>query len=272
MTRNLHVGCISWTYPDWLGSFYPQGTRSSDFLSLYSKVFDLVEIDSTFYRLPTATTVKHWREKTPDDFLFTVKLSKRITHDARFKEVRENLKSFESIIKNLENKLVCVMAQLPPNFKFEKGFVSLSNFLDEIDPKLRYAIEFRDASWYRDETYDLLKQKKVSMVWSVLQGKENIMMIQPVVTTDFIYLRFMGQFGQYGKFDHIQEEKPAVLKTWADRLRAVPESVTECYVLMSNHFEGFAPSTVNSFRKLMGLESLNWEERMRAADSSTLAF
>jgi uncharacterized protein YecE (DUF72 family) len=265
-TSKIRIGCVSWTYPDWLGSFYPKESSSRDFLSLYSKVFDIVEIDATFYRLPTNSTVKQWREKTGTNFLFTAKLPKKISHDSRLKDVSAPLKSFEAIIKGLGPKLACVMTQLPPNMKFEKSFSDLEKFLRNTDPSLRYAVEFRDKSWYRSETYNLLKEKGVTLVWYMgKSGKETI----PEVTSDLLYLRFMGQFGEFPKFDHVQEDKTQLLKEWISNLGKVsPERVKQIFVLMSNHFEGFAPSTANSLRRLLGLPEVNWKKTNPSSSGS----
>ncbi len=268
-TSKIRIGCVSWTYPDWLGSFYLKDSSSRDFLSLYSKVFDIVEIDATFYRLPTNSTVKQWKEKTSPNFLFTAKLPKKISHDSLLKDVSAPLKSFEAVIKGLGPKLACIMTQLPPNMKFEKSFSDLEKFLGNIDPNLRYAVEFRDTSWYRSETYDLLKKRGVTMVWYVgKNGKETI----PEVTSDLLYLRFMGQFGEFPKFDHVQEDKTQILKELVSNLeeKAAPENVKQIYILMSNHFEGFAPSTANSFRRLLGLPEVNW--KTNTGSSSNFSF
>ncbi|MHB1909407.1 MAG: DUF72 domain-containing protein [Nitrososphaerales archaeon] len=254
----IKIGCVSWTYGDWLGPFYPEGSKSADYLSLYSKVFDIVEIDASFYRIPYPATVKLWKEKTPSDFLFTAKLPKKITHDAKLKDVKSNLEYFESVVKNLGPKLACVIAQMPPSFKFEKGFAPLKEFLDIIDPSIRYAIEFRDSSWFREETYTLLKDKNASLAWSINEYSES----PPEVTSDFLYLRFMGEHNEFSKFDRMQKEKTGILSEWLANLNDAPDSVKRVYVLMSNHFEGFAPSTANSFRKLLGLDLVNWQEKM----------
>jgi uncharacterized protein YecE (DUF72 family) len=194
-------------------------------------------------------------EKTPPNFLFTAKLSKKISHDSRLKDVSAPLKGFEAMIKGLGPKLACVMTQLPPNMKFEKSFSDLEKFLRSTDPGLRYAVEFRDKSWYRGETYNLLKERGVSLVWYVgKNGKETI----PKVTSDFVYLRFMGQFGKFTKFNQVQEDKIQILQEWVSNLQKVPRGVKQMYILMSNHFEGFAPSTANSFRRLLGLPEVSW--------------
>jgi uncharacterized protein YecE (DUF72 family) len=264
--NSIKVGCISWTYPDWQGSFYPEGAKSVDLLSLYSKVFDIVEIDSTFHRMPTPGIVKQWKEKTPANFLFTTKLSEKITHNSRLKDVSENLRRFETTIKGLGTKLACIIAQLPPNFKFEKNFDLLSKFLAEVDPNIRYAIELRDASWYRAETYNLMRQRKASLVWSVQERTMGL--VKPEVTSDFLYLRFMGQFREFTKFDRVQKEKRDILEEWGLKLNEVPDSVRQVYVLASNHFEGFAPWTANSFRKVLGLQGIDWKEKLRLRQDS----
>jgi uncharacterized protein YecE (DUF72 family) len=266
---SVRIGCISWTYPDWSGSFYPEDAKSPEYLSLYSKVFDIVEIDSTFYRLPTLVMVKQWKDKTPPNFLFTAKLSQKITHELRLQNVSTYVKSFETAVEGLGTKLVCIMAQMPPNFKFEKNFELLSKFLDEVDPNFRYAIELRDASWYREETYNLLRQKKAALVWSVMQGKRAV--AKPEVTSDFLYVRFMGQFGEFSRFDHVQKEKTDILEEWVGLIKEASGKVDDAYVLMSNHFEGFAPATANTFRKLMGLPVIDWKERMQLREDSALS-
>src|SRR5579862_5692832 len=102
---SLKIGCLSWTYPDWVGPFYEVGTKSSDYLELYSRVFDTVEVDSTFYRTPSANTVKQWKEKTPEDFTFSAKLSKKITHSAKGTDTTKEFSYFQKTMRNLGHKL-----------------------------------------------------------------------------------------------------------------------------------------------------------------------
>jgi uncharacterized protein YecE (DUF72 family) len=266
-STQIRTGCISWTYPDWLGTFYPEGSKPADFLSLYSKVFDIVEIDSSFYRIPNPTTVKQWNERTPAGFLFTAKLPKKMTHEAKLRDISSSLNYFQKVIKALGPKLACVIAQMPPSFKSDKDMESLSHFLNEIDPEIRYAIEFRHASWIKKETYELLKSKNVSLVWSINEYVESI---PPEVTSDFLYLRFMGEYSEFTKFDHAQSNKSDVLEGWWKNLEAQLPKVENAFVLASNHFEGFAPTTVNEFRSIAGLGETEWKERMTASKNATL--
>ncbi len=201
----LRFGCLSWTYPDWLGAFYPTGSKSAEYLQTYSRVFDLVEIDSSFYRTPTAQTVKQWKEKTPNNFLFTSKLPGKITHELRLTGVESQLDRFEKTVMELGEKLACIIAQLPPNSKFENDFDKLEKFLGLTNPSIRYAIEFRNKSWLRDETFRLLSKNKVCFVWNVQEkmGED----IEPKLTTDFLYLRFMGKYGEFKRFNRVQKDR-----------------------------------------------------------------
>ncbi|MFI5421578.1 MAG: DUF72 domain-containing protein [Nitrososphaerales archaeon] len=251
----IRFGCLSWTYPDWLGSFYALGTKPSEYLSVYSRVFNLVEVDSSFYRTPSPSTVKQWREKTPANFRFTAKLPGKITHELRLAGIDQPLERFEKTMTELQDKLACVIAQLPPNSKKENDFSKLESFLEKTNPRIRYAIEFRNKSWLAEETFSLLSKKKVCFVWSVTERMDDF---PPRLTTDFVYLRFMGKYGEFKKFDRIQKDRTELVEKWWNNLKGSVESVTQAFVLVSNHFSGFAPDTVNQIRKLADYEKLEW--------------
>jgi uncharacterized protein YecE (DUF72 family) len=252
----LRYGCLSWTYPDWLGSFYPAGSKSTEYLQMYSKVFDLVEIDSSFYRTPTVQTIRQWKEKTPPNFLFTAKLSQKITHELRLSGVEGPLERFEKTLIELGEKLSCIIAQLPPNSKFENEIGKLEKFLGMINPGIRYAIEFRNKSWLREETYQLLSKHNACFVWNVQEkiGED----LAPRLTTDFIYLRFMGKYGQFKKFNKVQIDRSGILGVWSKRLLEKLDSVNLALALVSNHFSGFAPETVNDLKRLTGRGPADW--------------
>jgi len=251
----VRFGCLSWTYPDWLGSFYPAGTKPSEYLSVYSRTFDLVEVDSSFYRTPTPSMVKQWGEKTPSNFLFTAKLPGKITHEGRLVGIEKELDRFENTLMGLGKKLACVIAQLPPNSKQENDFSKLEEFLDKTNPAIRYAIEFRNKSWLTEETYKLLSKKKICFVWSVNERMDEL---PPQVTTDFIYLRFMGKYGEFKRFNKIQKDRTEIVEKWWNHLKSSIGSVRLALVLVSNHFAGFAPDTVNQIRHLAVEKQLDW--------------
>ena len=211
--------------------------------------------------------VKQWVERTPDNFLFTVKMPKKITHEAKLKNIEKELDYFESTIRVLGPKLACVIAQLPPSIKYDLGLDALKEFLDLTDPKVRYALEFRHDSWLRNETYDILKDKRACFVWSV---SEHVESLPPEVTADFVYLRFMGEFREFTKFDRIQKDRTEILGTWWKNLEKVSGSLSKAFVMASNHFAGFAPATVNQFRKIAGLDEPDWNERMAHYDEGKM--
>jgi uncharacterized protein YecE (DUF72 family) len=251
----VRFGCLSWTYPDWLGSFYPSGTKPSEFLRLYSKVFDLVEIDSTFYRTPSPATMRQWREKTPPNFLFTAKLPGKITHEKRLAGVESELERFERTAAELQEKLACIIAQLPPNSKYENDFEKLEKFLAMRNHGIRYAIEFRNKSWLREETFRLLSKDGSCFVWNV---QEKIGEVDPRLTSDFIYLRFMGKYGEFKRFNKVQKDRSEILQAWSGRLSENVKAVKLALVLVSNHFSGFAPETVNALKLLAGEKPGDW--------------
>jgi uncharacterized protein YecE (DUF72 family) len=265
---SLKVGCLSWTYPDWVGSFYNAGTKPADFISIYSRIFDIVEVDSTFYRVPSVATVKQWKEKTPDDFTFTIKVPKAISHSAKGSDVSKEFAYFQKTMLNLGDKLGCIVLQMPPHFKYETGVERLRSFLSHLDPKLRCAVELRNKSWYNEEAYKLLKRNNVCLVWAVNEFVEDD--IQPVATSDFVYLRFRGEFNEFKKFDKAQSDKSEVLKKSWLNLEPIIKSgkVEKAYVLLSNHFEGFAPTTANRFREIAGLEPVDWKGKMKEIEQN----
>ena len=127
-------------------------------------MFDIVEVDSSFYRTPSKTLVSQWRDKTPENFLFTVKMAGRITHELKLRSVESELHSFESMILGLGKKLASCYVQLPPTVKFERYREMFEQFLRLLNPKITYSVEFRDSSWMRNEVYDLLRKHNVCLV------------------------------------------------------------------------------------------------------------
>jgi uncharacterized protein YecE (DUF72 family) len=253
--KKLRIGCLSWSYPDWLGSFYPKGTKSNEFLRLYSKVFDIVEVDSTFYHSPRLSSIEEWKRKTPEGFRFTVKLSKKITHIAKLKDCARKFSEFENLVLPLKEKLGCIVVQLPPSLKFDSSVRDLREFLELSDSKVRFAIEFRHPSWLRQETYDLLKENNACLVWS---ENEYLETSDVGLTADFAYLRLRGEFNEFRRFNEIQKDKTSLIESSWQKIQKILANVKDCYILVSNHFEGFAPATANHFRTIAGLVPVNW--------------
>lgn len=253
----LRIGTSGWVYDFWVGGFYPTFTKPEDYLKMYSKIFQIVEIDSSFYRIPEPNTIKQWAKETPDDFLFTAKFRKTVTADKRLTDVKEDVEYFLNCFEPMGKKLAAFVIQLPPGFTYEEGIQKLGKMISYLDPRYRYAVEFRDVSWFRKETYDLLKASKIAVAWSEIPYARN----PGAITSDFIYLRFIGERNLPQKdLGEILRDKVDKKANWAERLKRELPKVKEAFVFFNNQFEGFGPGSVNSFRRLMGLEQIDFQK------------
>ena len=250
---SIRIGCSGWSYDGWAGPFYPKSAQPAEYLKLYGKIFNCVEIDSTFYRVPTTAMVRHWYDATPKDFLFFPKVPKRITHDMHLDNVASYLDYFTRTVGLLREKVGPLIIQLPPSFKFESHSHRLSSFIEDLKEDHRYAIEFRHPSWFIPEVNQLLESKNVCQVWSINQ----YLTTPSAITSDFIYLRFVGD-RKITDFGKLQRDQAEIMDQWKKNLTDAEASVKQRFVLFNNHFAGFGPGSVNEFRRLMGLFELDW--------------
>ena len=261
--ERLRIGCSGWSYKDWQGTFYPKGLAARDYLSYYSKVFNCVEIDSSFYRIPNQFMVTQWRNNTPGGFLFSPKLPKKITHENKLKDSESTLVYFYSVLSKLKDKLGPIAVQLPPSIKLSTHEATMKEFISQLSPEFRHAIEFRHKSWFTPEVYTLLRKNSIAMVWSLNQYVET----PPEVTSDFIYLRMVGD-RELTEFGGIQKDRSADMKRWATAVKENAAKFESGYVFFNNHFAGFSPESSNEFRRLLGLMELDW--RGQGAEQQTL--
>jgi uncharacterized protein YecE (DUF72 family) len=157
----VHVGTSGYNYPAWRGSFYPKKLAASAMLRYYAERLDTVEINASFYRMPTAPSVSGWANATPPGFLFTLKAPQRITHMRRLRDVDEPLGVFCDLARLLGEKLGPLFFQLPPNFK--KDTERLRDFLTRVPADLRCAFEFRHPSWFADDVYAALRERDAAL-------------------------------------------------------------------------------------------------------------
>lgn len=250
---DVRIGCSGWPYVDWVGPFYPAETGPGEFLKLYSKIFDCVEIDSTFYRVPSENLVKQWKSSAPEGFTFCPKIPKRITHDLHLEGVREYLDHFTNRLGLLDEKLGPFVVQMPPSFKLTKHLQLLSRFVEDLNLDHRFVIEFRHKSWFNEDVLKLLQDKNICQVWSV-----NQYLTTPAArSADTIYLRFVGD-RTISKFNKLQKDQRESMKEWSRKLKDVNDSTKDRFVFFNNHFAGFYPGSANEFRRLMGLAELDW--------------
>jgi uncharacterized protein YecE (DUF72 family) len=264
----FHIGCSGWSYTSWKGPFYPPNLENSDWLRFYSQVFDYVEIDSSFYRIPNQFMVKNWVKRTPDNFRFTAKFPKVITHDKYLVDVEEDVERFLENIEPLEKKTLALLIQLPPSLEIMPGLESLRNLLPLLDDRFRYAVEVRHQSWFQDLAYNFFADNDLCLVWSQLARLST----PPIVTTDFLYVRFIGDRSIDEKdFGIIQKDRVSEMSNWADQIKNVEigkergrrSEVRDAMIAANNHYAGFGPGTVNIFRNMVGMSELSWEDQQQ---------
>ena len=255
----LYIGCSGWSYSSWQGPFYPLSIENRAWLPYYSQIFDYVEIDSTFYNIPSELMVKNWNKRTPDNFRFTAKFPKIITHDKKFKNVEKDLELFYKRMEPLKDKILSLLIQLPPSYKLKEGLEDFRSHYFFFEGDFRYAVEVRHASWFSDLAYNFFKNHNIAMVWSQMDRLQT----PPIVTSDFVYLRLIGDRrladDQFGK---IQIDRTEEIRNWANKMKDVSKNEKDVKIgimAANNHYGGYGPGTVDIFRQNMDLESLSFE-------------
>jgi uncharacterized protein YecE (DUF72 family) len=200
----LYIGCSGWSYDAWLGHFYPANLEPSDFLNYYSHVFDFVEIDSSFYRPPNLFMTKRWASLTLNNFRFTAKFARSITHEKRLADPEKELRYFFDVMRPIRRKLLALLIQLPPSLTAKEGLKKLEALIHMLDPDFRYAIEVRHRSWLDRNIFKLLYDNNICLAWSQL----DIIQTPAELTSDFVYLRFIGDRSIDEKdFGRIQKDR-----------------------------------------------------------------
>lgn len=251
MAPTVHVGVIGWNYPEWRGLVYPKDAAPASFLEHYAKRFPIVEVAASHYKLPTLDEAREWAAKTPDDFRFALKIPDWIT-----KKTGPDLDStLQLLLDRIEplreaEKVVGLVAQFSPTFRREKKADTLRDFVAALPPGEPWAIELRHNSWWVDETYRLLEDAGVALVWSSVESGKT----PPVVTSDRIYARLFRDHSLEGPYDHKQRDAKGELEEWAEKIRAVASDVKRVDVFVSKYLEGYAPGTVATLCEMLGVE------------------
>ena len=240
MTRtNLLLGTSGWYYNDWPGVFYPEKLPKAKWLNYYSTRFRTVEVNNTFYRWPRLSTIEGWRDKTGPDFRLTLKGNKQITHTKKLVDAGEEVQNFYNLAGAAGDKLGCILWQLPPSLRRDDE--RLEAFCKTLSPEFRNVIEFRHASWWTVEVYDILSRYKVCFC---MVSSPNLPE-QAVRTANFTYLRFHGLAKEWYKYDYSTEE----LQPWAERLKRL--DAEEDWVYFNNTFYGNAIGNAEEFTQMV---------------------
>ncbi len=217
------VGTSGYNYPEWKGSFYPADLPATKFLPYYADRFPTVEINYTFYRMPTPKIVAGWRAQVPPGFRFTLKAPKRITHDKRLRaaEVADALQAFITAASELGPQLAALLFQLPPNFKKDVGL--LNEFLSLLPPKTTAAVEFRHESWLSEDVYDALRARNIALCIADSETRDT----PQIATASYAYLRLRDE--GYGDADIAQ---------WTATARRLGETASDVFVYFKHEDEG----------------------------------
>ncbi|CAN5646216.1 DUF72 domain-containing protein [soil metagenome] len=247
-----HVGTQGWNYDAWTGVFYPAGTRPTDRLELYSRVFDSVEIDSTFYAMPPAERFRSWYERTPPGFQFTVKLPRDITHDARLVDAEALLLEFCDRAAELREKLGPLLIQLPPDMGVAER-PAVESFLPLLPREIEFAIEFRDPAWFDEQTIDLLRTWSVTLAVSVgpWLGSPQALRVAESAPGSFRYLRWMAAPRHQALTHAIIGERNDDLAAWAELILGGDQPVV--YAYFNNDYQGHSPESARRLQQLLGL-------------------
>ena len=240
----IRIGLSGWNYAHWRhGVFYPPRLPASRWLEFYAEHFDTVEVNSTFYRLPRPDAVAHWLEQTPEGFVFSIKASRYLTHVKRLRDLGPGLERFLERIEPLlgSAKLGPLLWQLPPTFR--RDHERLADALAQLPRDLRNCVEFRDPSWFVEETYALLREHGVALA---IGDRPQVNAFQThELTAGWTYVRFhAGTRGRRGNYSD------AELRGWAERLRGWSRT-HEVFAYFNNDWEGFAPRNAALLLRLL---------------------
>ena len=248
--QQVRIGCSGWQYKHWRNDFYPAGVPQSQWFARYASVFDTVEINNSFYRLPSADTFAKWRDQAPSRFLYAVKASRFLTHMKKLKDPDEPLSRFFENVRELGSRLGPILYQLPPNFGINldrlEGFLSA---IHRVAPKAglgkrsHHVVEFRDPSWYDGRVYELLNRYGVAMCLHDMAGSAT----ERRAIGPCAYVRFHHGTSKYGgRYDDRR------LDSWADWLTNRIADGLDVFAYFNNDTGGHAPRDAVRLRDRVG--------------------
>ncbi|MFX0001021.1 MAG: DUF72 domain-containing protein [Candidatus Hodarchaeota archaeon] len=261
----ITVGTAGWDYKDWIGPFYPKKLYKSQQLEYFSKFFNFVEINSTFYNLPAEDIVINWKHHVPENFRFIVKVWQQITHHLEDPHLESNIINFFSKLKHLKPKIEAFLLQFPPWFRYSENNVQkLKLLLNKIPLEYKYIIELRDNSWFNPK-----------ILIEFTDGNQKILgtTYMPGLTPyymqnqKFYYIRLIGD-RKLTVFNRIQRHQKKALNSFYMGIQDINKipNVYEIFIIVNNHFQGFAPESVNELKKKFGLPYRKFSNQKRLSE------
>lgn len=252
MSARIRIGTQGWNYDAWVGPFYPSGTRPVDYLTIYARAFDTVEVDSTFYAVPPVKTVRGWYDRTPEHFVFALKLPQEITHERRLRDADDVAELFFDRARELGQKLGPVLIQLGPDFG-PVELPALANMLPRLPNDIRFSVEFRQRGWITDGVLALLAEHDVGLTLSDARWipRRQMLTLASRPTTNFLYVRWMGANRDIIDYSRIQIDRASELEQWAGVLWPLTLKGVSVYGYVNNHFAGHSPESARELQRLL---------------------
>jgi uncharacterized protein YecE (DUF72 family) len=261
LAARVRIGCQGWNYDDWIsgpaagaGVFYPQGTRAPQMLEIYARAFNTVEVDSSFYAIPSAAAIDNWIRRTPPGFTFSLKMPRQITHEQGLAGASASLVAdFCARARQFGERLGVILIQLPPQFDATaENARRLRAFGANLPRDLRFSVEFRHPDWMHERVVDELAPH--GMALALIDGpwvpRASMWRLAERQTAKFAYVRWMGR-RDLMRFDQIQRPQDENLRAWSGTVRRLSER-GEVYAYFSNFYEGHAPASANKLKRLLG--------------------
>jgi uncharacterized protein YecE (DUF72 family) len=253
-----HIGTQGWNYDAWVGPFFPVNTRPVDFLSIYSRAFGSVEVDSTFYGVPAASTFQNWYDRTPHDFVFSLKLPQEVTHEQRLRDSLGISETFYERARELRHKLGPVLVQLGPDFD-PSELPALVDFVGRIPSDIRFTIEFRHRGWISEGVLALLRDRNVGL--TLVDGRwiprKLMLSLAQKPTADFVYIRWMGPNRDLVDYSRVQVDRTREIDLWMDAIASIPARVSDIYGYVANTFTGHSPATARDIQYRLGQQPVD---------------
>jgi uncharacterized protein YecE (DUF72 family) len=247
-SADIHIGTSGWHYAHWRGVFYPERTAAASMLAFYAGRFDCVELNNSFYRLPSATAFRAWRDTVPEGFQFAVKGSRYITHVRKLREPAEPIARLTGVARELGDKRGPVLFQLPPRWRRNAG--RLREFLEVLPRDWQSAWEFRDDSWLCEEIYDVLREYGAALCVSDMRGA----VTPAIVTAGHAYVRLHGSSGAYsGRYSD------QALGQWARQLVSWAAAGHAVWCFFNNDQHGHAVADAERLRAFVSEASRHME-------------
>src|SRR5512139_2346578 len=263
----LHLGTSSFSHESWVGAFYPEGARAGDFLSLYAERYDTVEIDATWYRVPSKAQARSWAAKVPEGFRIALKVPQVVTHEKLLVDCGEEMKEFLDACDAMGDRLGPILFQF--QYFRRDTFASVDAFLQRLSPFLeslpagrRYALEVRNKGWVGVPLLDLLRRHRIAYAlidhpW--MPPADELVRKQDVVTSDFAYVRWLGDRkgieARTESWDRLIVDRAAEMERWVPTLVSLLERNIELFGYFNNHYAGHAPGSIELLRRV-------WRERL----------